>query len=71
MACWPTQRLAELKKEEAEAVRKLVEKTVESAQSKVAKLGSLQQWLFFLDGLLSSVPVGVIGNYAFDYLKAH
>ena len=60
------QRLAALHKEEAEAVRTLVERT----QAKASRLAGRQQWLFFLAGLLFAVPLGVAGNFAFELVKA-
>ena len=59
------QRLAELNAEQAQAVKKLVE----SVQSRASKLGSRQQWLFFLAGLLTAVPLGVVGNFVFELVK--
>lgn len=64
------QRLAALNKEEAEAVRKLVERTIEGAQVKASKLGSRQQRRVFVAGLLFAIPVGVAGNFAFELVKA-
>ena len=63
------ERLAALRRDEAEAVRQFVERTIEGAQARSAKLGSRQQWLFFLAGLPVSVPLGVVGNVAFEAVK--
>ncbi|MER7861687.1 hypothetical protein ABTX61_21450 [Amycolatopsis japonica] len=58
------QRLAELNKEQAEAVRRVIASTNEAA----AKPNRRQQWLFFLAGLFSSVPLGVAGNFVYDLI---
>lgn len=42
---------------------------VESVQDKASRLGSHQQWLFYLAGLLAAIPVGVLGNFAFELVK--
>jgi len=64
------QKLAALNEEEAEAVRKVVERTIEGAQTRASKVGGRQQWLFFLAGLLAAIPLGVAGNFAFELVKA-
>jgi len=60
------QRLAELNADQARAVKNLIE----SVQDRASKIGGRQQWLFFLAGLLASVPLGVIGNFVFESVKA-
>lgn len=57
------QRLAALNKEAADAVGHLLETVVQQAQQKTARVGTRQQWLFFLSGLLLSVPIGFLVNY--------
>jgi arginyl-tRNA synthetase len=63
-------RLAALHEEEAEAVRLVVERTIEGAQSKAARIGVRQQWLFFLAGLLAAVPLAVLANFLFAWLTS-
>lgn len=58
-------RLAALTKDEAEAVRKVVAAAIEQGQTKNARKGQRSQWLFFLAGILASVPLGVLGNYLY------
>jgi hypothetical protein len=60
------QRLAELNAEQAQAVKELVE----SVQNRASRIGGRQQWLFFLAGVLFSVPLGVAGNFVFELVKA-
>lgn len=59
------QRLAELNAEQAQAVKTLVE----SVQAQASKAGGRQQWRFFLAGLLVAILTGVIGNFAFEFVK--
>lgn len=65
-----SQRLASLSQAEAEAVRTLVERAVESAQAEASRIGTKQQWLFFLAGLLAAVPVAVFANFLFAWLTS-
>lgn len=58
------QRLAELNKEQAEAVRRVIASTNEAA----AKPNRRQQWLFFLAGLFFSIPLGVGVNFLYDLI---
>jgi hypothetical protein len=62
------QRLAALHKDEAEAVRQLIATTIEHSQGRATKLSKRSQWLFFLAGLLSSVPLGVGVNFLYDLI---
>lgn len=59
------QRLVELTEQQARTVRELVE----SVQGKASRLGSRQQWFFFLAGLFAAIPLGVAGNFAFELVK--
>jgi sensor c-di-GMP phosphodiesterase-like protein len=58
------QRLAELNREQAEAVRAVIA----SANEKAAKPAKRQQWLFFGAGLFFSIPLGVGVNYLYDLI---
>ncbi|WP_410663457.1 hypothetical protein [Amycolatopsis sp. lyj-84] len=60
------QRLAALNKEEADAVRAVIE----SAHAKGAKPNRRQQWSFFLAGLFFSIPLGVGVNFLYDLITA-
>ncbi|GAA3554240.1 hypothetical protein GCM10022222_42370 [Amycolatopsis ultiminotia] len=62
------QRLAELNKAQADAVREVMSKTLNDAQRKAASKGSKQQWLFFGAGLAFSVPLGVVVNFLYDVI---
>jgi hypothetical protein len=62
------QRLAALHREEADAVRQLVSTTIEGAQSESVKQSKRSSWLFFLAGLLFSVPLGVGVNFLYDLI---
>lgn len=61
--------LAALHKDEADAVKHLVEATIHTAQSTTAKQGKRQQWLFFLSGLLLGIPLSILANFVYDLLK--
>lgn len=58
------QRLAELNKTEADAVRLVIT----TAQTQAAKPSRRQQWLFFLAGLFFSIPLGVGVNFLYDMI---
>jgi hypothetical protein len=58
------EKVAALHEPEALAVQQMVERTIERG----TKRGSRQQLLFFLGGLLSAIPTGVLGNYAYTWL---
>jgi hypothetical protein len=63
------QKLAALHKNEAEAVRLLVATTIErSSQGKTARQIRRSQWLFFLAGLIISIPIGVGVNFLYDLI---
>ncbi|MGW7530885.1 hypothetical protein [Amycolatopsis sp. NPDC054798] len=64
------QRLVELNKAQADAVREVMAKAVHAAQQQAARKGSKQQWWFFGAGLAFSIPLGVGVNYLYD-LIAH
>jgi hypothetical protein len=63
-----SQRLAALHKEEADAVRKLVATTIESANEKVTRPARRSQRLYFLAGLFVSIPLGMGVNYLYDLI---
>lgn len=58
------QRLAELNKTEADAVRLVIA----TAQAQATKPSRRQQWLFFLAGLFFSVPLGIGVNFLYDII---
>jgi hypothetical protein len=58
-------RLAALHQDEADAVRQLVETTIQRAQGMSMVRNKQQQWLFFLAGLFLAVPLGVAGNFVY------
>jgi sensor c-di-GMP phosphodiesterase-like protein len=60
------QRLAALSKDEADAVRAVIE----SAQAKGEKPARRQQIFWFFSGLLASIPIGIVVNFLYD-LIAH
>lgn len=62
------QKLAALHKDEAEAVRQLIATTIEHSQGRATKVSKRSQWLFFLAGLLFSVPLGVGVNFLYDLI---
>lgn len=59
-----SKHLAALHKEESDAVRRLVDVTVQGAQ----RQGGRQQWAFFVGGLLVSIPLGVLGNWIYGII---
>ncbi|WP_157621629.1 hypothetical protein [Saccharothrix sp. NRRL B-16348] len=72
--------LAAAHEEAAEAMDKLVETTVRRVQGEIterqelasrlnAKRNRWQQWLFFLAGLLASIPLGLLVNFVYDLIK--
>jgi len=58
------QRLAELSREQADAVRAVIA----SANDKAARPARRQQWLFFGAGLLFSIPLGIGVNFLYDVI---
>lgn len=56
------QRLAELTREQADAVRGVIA----SANDRAAKPAKRQQWLFFGAGLFFSIPLGIGVNFLYD-----
>lgn len=58
------QRLAELSRDQAEAVRAVIA----SANDKAARPAKRQQWLFFGAGLVFSIPLGIGVNYLYDLM---
>ncbi|MEE6260971.1 hypothetical protein [Plantactinospora sonchi] len=74
-----TERYAALHQEHADAVQKLVDENRKTALAeatalvvqelaKTSKDGKKQQIQYFLYGLASSVPLGVAGNFVFEWL---
>jgi hypothetical protein len=61
--------LAALHKDEADAVKKLVETTIHTAQNTTTEQGKRQQWLFFLSGLLLGIPLSILANFLYDLVK--
>jgi hypothetical protein len=57
-----------LHKNEAEAVRTLIETTFAHSEGKAAGLSKRSQWWFFLSGLLFSIPLGVGVNFLYDLI---
>ncbi|MDQ3402891.1 MAG: hypothetical protein M3548_05795 [Actinomycetota bacterium] len=55
-------RLAELSREQADAVRAVIA----SANTQAARPAKRQQWLFFLAGLFFSIPLGIGVNFLYD-----
>jgi hypothetical protein len=60
--------LAALHKDEADAVKKLVE-TIHTAQNTTTEQGKRQQWMFFVAGLLLGIPPSVLANFVYDLVK--
>ena len=60
------QRLAALHQAEADAVRAVIEE----AQSRGLRLGNRAQWGFFVAGLLSSIPLGIVVNFLYDLMTS-
>jgi hypothetical protein len=62
------QRLAALNQDEADAVRKLVETTIQSAHGRSTAAGKRQQRWYFVAGLCLAIPLGVAGNFIYAWL---
>jgi len=56
------ERLASVRKEEAKAVTNLVESVIAGTHAKLDRKNNRSQLLFFVSGLLCSVPIGVLVN---------
>ncbi|MEE6260972.1 hypothetical protein [Plantactinospora sonchi] len=61
--------LATLKRGEAEAVQRLVEQTVTRGLSETSRASRREQVRFFCYGLLASVPLGLLVNALFEWMK--
>ncbi len=58
------QRLAELSRAQADAVRAVIASTYDTA----ARPAKRQQWLFFGAGLFFSIPLGIGVNFLYDLI---
>jgi hypothetical protein len=57
------ERLAAVRKEEAEAVSRLIESVISSAHAKLSRSSRRDQVLFFFAGLATSIPVQLVANW--------
>jgi hypothetical protein len=55
-----SRRLVAVRRDEAEAVSRLIEDVIGSTHVKLARSSRRDQWLFFLLGLLASIPVQIL-----------
>ena len=62
------EELAKLNRDEAEAVKRLVDETIRRAQAEVVRRSGREQKLYFLTGLAFSIPLGVVGNFMYAIL---
>ncbi|MEV5542023.1 hypothetical protein AB0L13_34845 [Saccharopolyspora shandongensis] len=65
-----TRRLAEMDKEAAEAVRKAMAREIQETRRQLERGALRQQLVFFVLGsLVVAIPIGVIGNFVFEWIK--